>query len=485
MDVSFDRKKFKCKFDYCIGNATHISDPQLRSKAQEYKRRLSGAMRSLAGQDIERIPASKSYLVSRKYDGEFALIAFDGENAISLHPSGTVRSGLPCLDETAKLLKKAKVKSCLLGAEYHLIDAEDHSRALEQILRVLRSPENKKALERIGLAVFDIFELDGKTVTKPSDVYAKLDTWFGKGKHVRPAEHKTVKKKDAIVQLYVDWVIGESAEGVVVRTETGDWFKIKPKHNIDVAVIGFSEGTEHRKGLLHDLLVAVVRPDGTYHELTRVGGGFSEADRKEIFKELKGSIVPSEYVAVNNDYVAYEMIKPGPVIEISCIDLIPQRVKGGPVNRMVLEWNGKRYSALSRLPLVSVISPQFVRSRDDKEASPEDTSIKQITDLVPVQDAERSADTSQQKPSKLLERIVYTKMMKGNLMVRKLLMWKTNKEDTQEFPAFVVYLTDFSPNRKIPLERDIMIASTQKAAEKMLKEMSEKYFIGGWEKASD
>ena len=98
--------------------------------------------------------------------------------------------------------------------------------------------------------------------------------------------------------------------------------------------------------MLHDLLVAVIRDDGTFHELARVGGGFTEEDRRTIADELKRRIVPSDYVAVNNDYVAYEMINPGPVIEISCLDLIPERASGGPVNRMVLEWDGKRFNAL-------------------------------------------------------------------------------------------------------------------------------------------
>jgi hypothetical protein len=70
--------------------------------------------------------------------------------------------------------------------------------------------------------------------------------------------------------------------------------------------------------------------------------------------------------------------------------------------------------------------------------------------------------------------------MKGNLMVRKLLLWKTNKEDKGEFPAYVVYLTDFSPNRRNPLERDIRIATTEAAARKHFKRMAEENFIGGW-----
>src|SRR5260221_8166240 len=136
-------------------------------------------------------------------------------------------------------------------------------------------------------------------------------------------------------------------------------------------------------------------------------------------------------------------------------------------------------SLSSRMPLVSVISPQYVRIRDDKEAGVDETSISQVTDQVKVDDAAKSADTTKLKPSKLMERTVYTKVMKENTMVRKLLLWKTNKEDTPDFPAYVIYLTDFSPNRKTPLERDIKVASTEKTARNLFKQMAEKNFIGG------
>src|SRR5216110_1605327 len=108
------------------------------------------------------------------------------------------------------------------------------------------------------------------------------------------------------MEAFTDWVIGEGAEGLVVRHDRAGWFKIKSRHNLDVAIIGFSEGTDNRKGLLHDLLVAVMRDDGTFHELGRVGGGFTDDDRKEMVKMLRKRVVPSDYVAVNNDYVAYE-----------------------------------------------------------------------------------------------------------------------------------------------------------------------------------
>jgi hypothetical protein len=151
---------------------------------------------------------------------------------------------------------------------------------------------------------------------------------------------------------------------------------------------------------------------------------------------------------------------------------------------MVLGWDGKQYGALSRMPLVSVISPQFVRIRDDKEANVEDGNIRQLTNLVKIADSEKPARAQAKAPSKLLERTVYKKTMRGASMVRKLLLWKTNKEDTGDFPGYVVYLTDFSPNRIEPLQRDIKISNNERSARQLFTEMAKKYFVGGWEKVA-
>jgi hypothetical protein len=482
LKLDFDKKKFSCKFDYCIGKAADLADPSLHVKSQEYKRRVSGATRAVSSEDAFKIPKARGYFVSKKYDGEFAMLFFDGKKLISVNPGATVRVGLPCLDEAEALLKKAKIKSCIFAGEYYVREGATKGHPVQQVVGILRKPESKKQLDKLGLAVFDVVQVDDEPVTNVAKVFDFLQKWFGKAKTVHPVEHRKVDSTDKILEAFTDWVVGEGAEGVVVRHDTAGIFKIKTRHNIDVAVIGFSEGTEDRKGMLHDLLVAVLRDDGTFHEFTRVGGGFTDEDRREFVKLFRKRVAPSEYVAVNNDYVAYEMIKPGPVIEISCLDLIAERARGGPVNRMVLEWDGKRYKALSRLPLVSVISPQFISLRDDKEAVVDDVNIRQVNDLVKVPEVDKSAHQEQAQPSELLERQVYTKTMKGNKMVRKLLLWKTNKEDSPDFPAFVVYLTDFSPNRQNPLERDIKIASTEKDARKLYDALAAKNFIGGWEK---
>src|SRR5688500_4996105 len=120
LTASFNEKAFKCKFGYCIGKVADLEDPALWAKAQEYKRRLSGSMKAISAQDAFRIPQVRGYYATRKYDGEFAIVVFDGERIISVNPGGTVRAGLPSLEEAGALLKKAGVKSCVLGAEYYV-----------------------------------------------------------------------------------------------------------------------------------------------------------------------------------------------------------------------------------------------------------------------------------------------------------------------------------------------------------------------------
>lgn len=485
MNTDFQKSRFSSKKgDYLTGKATDLADPSLHARAQEYRRKLSGQMKPISGEDIYRIPKSTGYYAMRKYDGEFALIVFDGKQLISVNPGGTVRVGLPCFVEAEKLLKKAKVKSCLLGAEIYVIEASTKQNKVQQVVGILRSPSSEAQLEKLGLAVFDVIEFDGENPASTKDVFALLKKWFGKGKRVHPVDHVVTDKADKMMERFADWVIGEGSEGLVIRHDQAGWYKVKLRHNIDAAIIGFSEGSDDRKGVLHDLLVAVMRQDGTFQELGRVGGGFSEDDRKSIADELRRRIVPSDYVAVNNDYVAYEMIEPGPVIEMSCLDLIAETTKGDTVNRMVLDWDGVRYSPLMRMPLVSVISPQFVRMRDDKEANVEDVNIRQIAQLVDIKDIDKAAHGTLAEPSRILERTVYTKVMKGQKMVRKLLLWKTNKEESAEFPGYVVYLTDFSPNRMNPLERDIRVANTEDAARRLFDGLKQKNFVSGWEKVA-
>jgi hypothetical protein len=83
--------------------------------------------------------------------------------------------------------------------------------------------------------------------------------------------------------------------------------------------------------------------------------------------------------------------------------------------------------------------------------------------------------------SEILQREVYTKELNGQTMVRKFVMWKTNKEtDNEEFPAYVLHYTDFSPNRKDALARDVRVSSSRTQLEQIWDTFKTENIKGGW-----
>jgi hypothetical protein len=132
-----------------------------------------------------------------------------------------------------------------------------------------------------------------------------------------------------------------------------------------------------------------------------------------------------------------------------------------------------------------MISPQFARRRDDKLVNPIDVRLAQVTSLVDVPLADADARKFTLPASEVLRRYVWTKQLKGQTAVRKLVMWQTNKAGERgDFPAYVVHLTDYSPNRKTPLDRDIRVSNSREQIEELWQGLAAEYVVKGWIKAS-
>jgi hypothetical protein len=299
---------------------------------------------------------------------------------------------------------------------------------------------------------------------------------------IHPVDTTRAKSVDEVGQIFEKWVEGENAEGLVVRSETAGQFKIKPRISVDVAVLGFTEGSEDRTGMLHDVLVGLMRQDESFHVLGRVGGGFTEDQRREWLSDLKDMAAESDYAEVN-DSVAYTMVRPEWVVEISCLDLINQNTRGGSIDRMVLGYDMPKnmYQSIRRLPLASPISPNFIRRREDKAIRRDDLRLTQLSEVIEVPMMDRDARQLSLPRSEVIVREVFTKTLKGNQMVRKLLLWKTNKEsEGGNFPAYVAYFTDFSLNRASPIDRDIRISNSRQQIEQLFAQMKSEYIVKGW-----
>ncbi len=481
-----DRSRVEIKLaDYGVAPATALADSLLLMKVQDYRRAAASRLYPLEGADIaERVPAAEFH-VSRKIDGEFTVLVLRQGEVFTLNPGGTVRVGLPLLDEAARLLTKAGIKEAMIAGELYQA-REDRRPRVQDVVSSAGRPTSVAELEQLRFAAFDLISLNGSQPPAAfRETWQQLTKILESGTRVHPVEGEWVTKPAAVRDLYDRWVEKEGAEGLVARSDAAGSFKIKPRHNLDVAVIGYSESVGDRAGLLHDMLVAVLRREGTFHVLGRVGGGFSDEQRKEMLSDLKDMAVDSEYAEVSSDHVAYQMVKPDWVVEISCLDLVSQNTRGGPVSRMVLDWHANNghslYRTLRRMPLASVISPQFVRRREDKQVQAVDVRIAQVADLVELPQAEKDSRQLVLPKSEILRREVYVKELKGEQMVRKLVLWKSNKEQVAEdFPAYVVHLTDFSPNRKDPLAREMRVSSSFPQIQQLFDQLKSENITKGW-----
>lgn len=485
MSKLLDRSRLEPKLgNYSVGPAATLNDPTLLPRVQAYRRMMGARMQALDAEGMRKKLLDAPYHLSRKIDGEFSVLVFDGKEAFLLNPGGTVRAGLALLTEAATALKRAGIQSALIAGELHAPRPDGKRARVHDVSRIARRPEDQAALDRLRFSVFDLIDIDGEPVTAEyADTWQKITGIFAGGDTISPVETVIVDKGKEVSDYFEQWVVGEDAEGLVARSDSAGFFKIKPRHTIDVAVVGFAESIDDREGMLHDLLVAVVRPDSSFQIAGHVGGGFTDDQRKEFLSDLEDLVVESEYAEVNKDRVAYRMVKPDWVIEISCLDLVSQNTRGASIDRMVINWNpgDETWETVRRLPLASLISPQFVRRRDDKSANRDDTRIAQLTDIVEIADIDKTAGDLVLPESEVLRRQVATKVLKGNTMVRKLLMWRTNKEEKDEnFPAYVLHLTDFSPNRKDPMKREIRVSNSQQQINELWDQLAEKFFVKGW-----
>ena len=72
--------------------------------------------------------------------------------------------------------------------------------------------------------------------------------------------------------------------------------------------------------------------------------------------------------------------------------------------------------------------------------------------------------------------------MKGETMVRKFVLWKTNKElQSEDYPAFVIHFTDFSPNRKTALERELRVSHSREQIDVLWEGLKGSNLAKGWE----
>ena len=442
--------------------------------AIDYKRNIAGHFVLVEGAKLKQRIDGKRIAVTRKVDGHLQIVFYEGGKAFMLNANGKQKAdSLTCLDVFAEALKNAGVKSAVIAAELYYPAESGRPRCGD----VASALADKAKSDMLCLAPFDIVELDGSPWKSAhyADTHNKLCALF-QAEQVRPVQMRNASSASDVQDIYDEWVVREGAEGLVVHSENPIVWKVKPRHNIDAAVIGYTTGDRG----IRDLMYAVRRPDGLFQMFSTGSAGLSDDDRISLVKRLEKSHVESQFIMSDSRGIAYQMVKPELVFEVSVIELVARgnddKIKTNPLIRFdeTCGWLSE-----GPTPGVSALGLAVVGERMDKKPSETDIRVSQLTDICPFEEPEGGA--VKLEPSTLLERRVFKKISGEKVMLHKFLLWKTNKEQTGNYPAYIVYHTDFSSGRKDMIKRDMIYSNDEQQIRGLLAAEIADNVKKGWE----
>ena len=446
--------------------------------AIDYKKNVAGKFVLVEGAKLKQRIDGERFAVTRKIDGHMQVVFYDGTQVFMLNANGKQKAEqLKCLDAFAEAVKAAGLKQAIIAAELYLPRPEGRPRCGD--VQAALADDAKR--DQLALAPFDIVELDGEKwqAEHYADTHNKLCTIF-QNEQVKPVQMRNASSKDEVQEIFDEWVGGEGAEGLVVHSESPIVWKVKERHTIDAAAIGYTTA-DHG---IRDLMFAVRRPDGLFQMFVLGSTGLTDEQRADIAQRLSTKHVESQYVLSDSRGIAYQMVKPELVFEISVLELVARgnddKIKMNPLLKYDEEAG---WLMEGTTPGVSALGITIERERTDKQPNETDVRISQLTDICPFEEV----GANNQQPiakSQLLERHVYKKVSGEKVMLHKFLLWKTNKEQSGRYPAYIIYHTDYSSARKEMIKRDMLYSNDEQQIRDLLAAEIADNVKKGWEKVA-
>lgn len=175
------------------------------------------------------------------------------------------------------------------------------------------------------------------------------------------------------------------------------------------------------------------------------------------------------------------MVAPEIVLEISVIELVARGNNGKVNTNPLIRFDAEKGWLMEGMtPGVSVLGLTIVQERKDKQPIPEHIRLSQLTDLCPFEEME-GFTAGKLEPSTLLVRKVFKKVSGAKVMLHKFLIWKTNKEASGRYPAYVFFHTDYSSGRKELIKRDMAFSSDEQQIRQIMEAEIADNIKKGWE----
>ena len=412
-------------------------------------------------------------MVSTKLDGELWFLLHDKEWKL-VSPTGRVISG--DIEILAEATAAKLDKTSIFAGELHIL-GESRTR-IADVTSALAGGEKTKT-ESLAFKVFDVVTSPdvsaiGTAYTTRYEAISKLPS----GKNFGFISSTPTKASSEVAEMFEKEVQAKGLEGLVARAEDGRSYKIKPTKELDAAILGFTERRDADGALMiRSLLFGVMQEDGSWIPLTTTGNVGENDFRKELLGLLKPLVRPSSYRRTSQSSgVMYQLVEPTLIVELKCMDLQLEDFQGRAIKHPKLSFSSDGWKVTGWTNSASVHNSIVVRVRNDKACTYEDIGWNQLTRILPIDTSSNEVAVGK---SELIQRRVWTKEGSGKVDVRKLVMWKTNKE-VVGFPSFVIHWTDYSSTRKSPLDREVRLAPNEKEALKIVESMITENIKKGW-----
>ena len=445
-----------------------------RQTAIDYKKNIAGKFMLVEGAKIKSRVDGTDFCVTRKIDGHLQCLFYQDGTAYMLNSGGNqLAEQLRCIDAFAEAMRQAGVSSAIVAAELFMPKEGGRPRCAD-VKRALADPALR---DELRLAPFDILEVNGEPwkADHYKHTHAQLCQWFH-GNYVIPVDMMKAESLEEVQTIYDEWVECQGAEGLVIHSDSHIICKVKPRHTIDAVIVGYTTGD---KGV-RDLMMAVRKEDGLFQVFAVGSGGLSDETRLSLLDRLCQQHVESQYILSDSRGIAYQMVKPEIVFELSVIELVAKGNDDKVRTNALLTFDEEKGWLMNGMtPGVSAFGLVFEREREDKSPTLSDIRISQLTDLCPFE--EQQATMGKLEKSELLERRVFRKISGDKIMLHKFLIWKTNKERTGRYPAYIFYHTDYSSGRKDILKRDMSYSSDEQQIRSILASEMESNIKKGWE----
>jgi hypothetical protein len=448
-----------------------LEDRDVAAAVGEYRTLVAQRYTPCPPAEIQRFLSVEPYLCSQKIDGELWFLDTTAGSPRLIAANGRVATGIKILSEA-----EALPKGLIISGELYV--KKDGRERVGDVAKALAG-----SADELSFAAFDLVLSEGVSWQEQTYVerLEKLGQLIKPGSlHV--IETKSFTAESEVIAFFNESVVNGDQEGIIVRCQDGRVLKVKKSITVDAAVLAFTtelskDGTEQVRSVLFGLSL----PDGDFVPIGATGnfdGAFSKVDLLKVLVPLE---IESGYRQAAASGQLYRFVKPEVILETTVMDVQTEDSQGRRIRQTQLKLSNEGWEPAFKVPAASLLNAVVMRERNDKADVLAGVRWDQIADFAEVP----SGSAVVLPAAEVVRRQVWTKSSADKTDVRKLVVFKTNKETIDPlYPAFVVHWTDFSSTRKAPLAREVKTAPNLETANEIAELLIVENVKKGWEPVS-